>query len=220
MNRTVPTLAELAALPLLSSFDEPQLAALAPRFSIIRHPKHAIVASEGERLERFHLVLAGRVQFFWRDEGDRQVKLGIDGPGGHFADATLFGEPILMSVLALDDLRLASIPMQDLHALLLAHPQVGVTLLRDVVARLRRLVVRTKAFTMKDVYGRVRELLLVASEECDGTRVAVLSHAEIGHRVGATREMVGRVLRDLARGGYIEAGRGRITLLRPLPPRW
>ena len=47
-----------------------------------------------------------------------------------------------------------------------------------------------------------------------------LTHAEIGQRIGATREMVGRVLRDLARGGYIQAGRDRVTILRRPPPRW
>lgn len=217
---TTPTVAELAGVPLLASLSEQQLAALAPRFRVIHHPKHAVVVHEGECLESFQLVLAGRVQFFWRDADDRQVKLGIDGPGGHFADATLFGEPILMSIVALEDVRVAAIPMAELHALLIEHPQVGVALLRDVVARLRRLVGRTKAFTMKDVYGRVTELLLNAAEERDGQRVAALSHAEIGHRVGATREMVGRVLRELARGGYIEAGRGRIRILRPFPARW
>ena len=217
---TAPTAAELAAHPLLAPLGEACLAALAGRFAVVEHARDTIVAAEGDRLARFHLVLAGRVQFFWRDDDDRQVKLGIDGPGSHFADATLFGEPILMSVVALEDLRVAAIPMPDLHALLLEHPQVAVALLHDVVARLRRLVVRTKAFTMKDVYGRVRELLLAAAEDREGRRVVTLSHAEIGHRVGATREMVGRVLRDLARGGYIEAGRGRITLLRSLPVRW
>jgi hypothetical protein len=32
--------------------------------------------------------------------------------------------------------------------------------------------------------------------------------------------MVGRVLRDLARGGYIKADRGRMTILRKPPTRW
>jgi CRP/FNR family transcriptional regulator, cyclic AMP receptor protein len=47
-----------------------------------------------------------------------------------------------------------------------------------------------------------------------------LTHEDIGHRVGASREMVGRILRDLALGGYIKPGRGRITILRKPPPRW
>jgi hypothetical protein len=32
--------------------------------------------------------------------------------------------------------------------------------------------------------------------------------------------MVGRILRDLSRGGYVEMSRGRIAILRPLPKRW
>jgi hypothetical protein len=32
--------------------------------------------------------------------------------------------------------------------------------------------------------------------------------------------MVGRILRDLARGGYIAMSRGRIAILRTLPRRW
>jgi CRP/FNR family cyclic AMP-dependent transcriptional regulator len=65
------------------------------------------------------------------------------------------------------------------------------------------------------------KLLLASSAESDGKRVTEpLTHAEIGQRVGATREMVGRVLRDLARGGYIRTARGRVTLLRKLPSRW
>lgn len=207
-------------MPLLAALSVAQLEALLPRFSLLTYPKHAVVANESDRLDRFHLILSGSVQFFWRDDADRQVKLGIDGPGGHFADATLFGEPILMSVVALEDLRVAAIAMADLHAVLLQHPEVAVGLLRDVVARLRRLVSRTKAFTMKDVYGRVVELLLNTATDVDGQPIATLSHAEIGHRVGATREMVGRILRELSRGGYIYAGRRHITILRKLPARW
>jgi CRP/FNR family cyclic AMP-dependent transcriptional regulator len=55
----------------------------------------------------------------------------------------------------------------------------------------------------------------------DGSLVTErFTHAEIGQRVGATREMVGRVLRDLARGGYIRSDGGRITVLRKPPRRW
>jgi CRP/FNR family cyclic AMP-dependent transcriptional regulator len=74
---------------------------------------------------------------------------------------------------------------------------------------------------MEDVYARVVKLLLARAVETDGKLVTErLTHAEIGHQVGATREMVGRVLRDLARGDYIKADRGRMTLLRKLPKRW
>jgi CRP/FNR family cyclic AMP-dependent transcriptional regulator len=74
---------------------------------------------------------------------------------------------------------------------------------------------------MEDVYGRIAELLLASATESEGRLVTErLTQAEIGQRVGATREMVGRILRDLSRGGYIEIDRGRIAVLRMLPRRW
>ena len=218
---TAPTAGDLAALPLFASLSLNEIEAAARLFTVRSYPKDAIVATEGDHLDLFNIILSGKIQFFWRDESGYQVKLGIDGPGGHYADVTLGGEPILMSVIAIEDLRVASIPTTELRQLLLRHPQVGVGLLLDVVARLRRLVQRTKAFTMDDVYGRVVKLLLADVVETDGKLVTErLTHAEIGQRVGATREMVGRVLRDLTRGGYIQMAQGRVSILRKLPKRW
>ena len=215
-----PSVAELATLPVFASLSEAELRTAARLFTLRRFPRDAVVATAGERLEVFNFILSGSIQFFWRDEDDRLMKLGLEGPGGHFADVTLGGEPILMSIVAVEDLRVASIPMSELKALLLRHPGVSIGLLLDVVARLRRVLQTTRSLTMEDVYARVVKLLEARAVEVDGRRVVDVTHAEIGHRVGATREMVGRLLRDLTRGGYVKAARGRVTLLRKLPPRW
>lgn len=181
------TTTDLAAIPLFASLSKEELQATAQLFTVRSYPKDAIVATEGDRLDLFNLIMSGKVQFFWHDEAGYQVKLGIDGPGGHYADVTLDGEPILMSVIALEDLRVASIPMAALKQLLLRCPQVGSDLLMDVVARLRRLVERTKTFTMEDVYGRVVKLLLATAVQTDSKLATErLAHAEIGKRIGAT----------------------------------
>ncbi len=218
---TTPTAADLAAIPLFASLVPAELEAATQLFTVRCYPKDAIVATEGDHLDLFNIILSGRIQFFWRDEAGHQLKLGVDGPGSHFADVTLGGEPILMSVIALEDLRVASIPMTEFKQLLPRHPQLAVVLLMEVVARLRRALQATRTLTMEDVYARVVKLLLARAVETDGKLVTErLTHVEIGHRVGATREMVGRILRDLARGGYIKADRGRITILRKPPRRW
>lgn len=217
---TTPTAAELAAVPMFASLAPANLEEEAKRFVIRRYPEGATVANAGDRLDVFNVILSGRIQWFWRDDADHVLKRAAEGPGGHFADTTLGGEPILMSVTALEDLRVASIPIAELKALLLRHPQVAVGLMMDVVTRLRRLLEATRSFTMEDVYARVVKLLLASAVEDGGKRVVDLTHAEIGQRVGATREMVGRLLRDLARGGYIKSERGRITILRRPPQRW
>jgi CRP/FNR family cyclic AMP-dependent transcriptional regulator len=215
-----PSARELAAIPLLASLSAKELEAAAQLFTVRTYARNAIVATEGDRMEMFNIILSGNVQAFWRDEAGHQLKLGIDGPGDHFADVTLGGEPALVSFVAIADLRVAAIRMIDLKQLLRRHPQVTLVMLMDVVARLRRLVQRTKNLTMVDVYGRVVRVLLASSVEADGKRVSArLTHAEIGQQVGATREMVGRVLRELAQGGYIKSERGRITVLRKPPAR-
>jgi CRP/FNR family transcriptional regulator, cyclic AMP receptor protein len=216
-----PTAADLAAIPLLSSLAPNELREAAPLFAVRRYPKNAIVATEGDRLDLFNIVLSGKIQFFWRDEGGSELKLGVDGPGGHFVDATLGGEPVLISVIAVEDLRVASIPMKEFEQFLMRHPQVLWSLLMDVVARHRRLLKETKALGMEDVYGRVVWLLQARAVETSGKLVIEhMTHADIAQRVGATREMVGRVLRDLIRGGYIEADQGRLTILRQPPRHW
>ena len=218
---TTPSAKELSAIPLLSSLTRKEVEAAAQFFTVRSYAKHAIVSSEGDRIDSLHVILSGRVQAFWRDESGHQLKLGVDGPGDHFPDASLGGEPTLASHMAIEDLRLASIRITDLKQLLRRHPQMTLVLLLDIVARLRRILQRTKTLTMEDVYGRVVKLLLGSCVEVDGKLVSErLTHAEIGHRVGATREMVGRVLRDLARGGYIKAHRGGVTILRKPPARW
>jgi CRP/FNR family transcriptional regulator, cyclic AMP receptor protein len=217
---TAPTAAELATVPMLAALAPADLQEMATRFAIRRYPKGATVANAGDRLDEFNVILSGRIQWLWRDDAGRTLKLAAEGPGGHFADVTLGGEPILMSVTAIEDLRVAAIPMTELRPLLLRHPQLAVALLMDVVARLRRTLQATRSLSMEDVYARVVKLLVSRAVETDGKLVADLTHAEIGQRVGATREMVGRLLRDLARGRYLKSERGRITILRKLPNRW
>jgi CRP/FNR family transcriptional regulator, cyclic AMP receptor protein len=216
-----PSRTDLEAIPLLASLAPAELREAARLFTIRSYPKNAIVATEGDRADLFNIILSGRVQFFWHDEDGRELKLGIDGPGGHFVDATLGGEPVLMSVIAIESLRVASIPIAEFRQLLQRHPQMALTLLLEVVARFRRLLKQTRALTMEDVYGRVVWLLQARAVETHGKLVTEqMTHADIGQRVGATREMVGRVLRDLARGGYIKTDRGRMTILRKLPRHW
>ena len=218
---SAPTAADLAESTLLASLSPEELRAAAQLFTVRRFPKGAILVTEGDRLDAFSIVLSGRVKFFWRDEAGKQVDVAIVGPGEDFAAQSIGGEPMLTSVIALEDLRLASIPVAEFEQLLLRHPQLALTYVKRVVFLFRRTMMGRRSFSMEDVYGRVTELLLAAAVESDGALVTErLTHAEIGQRVGATREMVGRVLRDLARGGYIKADRGRFTVLRKPPRHW
>jgi CRP/FNR family cyclic AMP-dependent transcriptional regulator len=62
----------------------------------------------------------------------------------------------------------------------------------------------------------------LARPQADGTRLIAerLTHAEIATRVGCSREMVSRLMKDLERGAYVELGKDSMRLLRGLPMRW
>ena len=66
-----------------------------------------------------------------------------------------------------------------------------------------------------------RLLLDLASEE-DGRLViqGKLTKQEIANRVGASREMINRIVKDLSTGGSISVEDQRIVILKPLPAKW
>jgi hypothetical protein len=47
-----------------------------------------------------------------------------------------------------------------------------------------------------------------------------LTHQEIANRVGASREMVSRIMKDLCTGGYIQIRDHKIFIQEKLPPGW
>lgn len=216
-----PTAADLAQVPLLAVLTPAELHEAAGLFTVHRYPKGAILVSEGVRLEAFNFLLSGLAKFYWQDEEGRQLDITSVVPGEHFADATLGGEPALASLIALEDVRVASIPMKDFERLLLRHPKLAVAFIGRLVKRFRGRLEATRAFAMEDVYGRVTQFLLSRAVESEGRLLTEhLTQQEIARRVGATREMVGRVLRDLTRGGYLQVERGRIAIVRKPPRRW
>lgn len=65
-----------------------------------------------------------------------------------------------------------------------------------------------------DVYGRVARLLIEMSEDVGGEVVVVrkISKQDIAKMIGASREMVSRVMKDLGKQGLIEERTDGIVL--------
>ena len=47
-----------------------------------------------------------------------------------------------------------------------------------------------------------------------------LTQQEIADRVGASRDMIGKLMKDLVAGGYLAVEERTITILRKLPTGW
>jgi len=215
---TAATAAELERLPLFASLTRGEREAAASLFLARAYPQGAIVANEGDLVSHVAFVLSGRIRLFARDVDGHQVDVSFVAPGDPTLMSALVEKPLPISLMAAEPLVLLAVTKYDFESLLRRHPEFAVQFARHQAGIVRELIGNTKVLIMEDVYGRVAWWLAKRAQPVDGKLLTDrLTHEDIGRRVGATREMVGRVLRELAAGGYIASDGGRYTLLRKLP---
>lgn len=91
------------------------------------------------------------------------------------------------------------------------------SIMRGLVQRLRQADRKIESLALMDVYGRVARALLESSVEEEGGERLIrdkVSRQDIAKMVGASREMVSRVMKDLENRGFIELLPEGATLLR------
>ena len=95
-------------------------------------------------------------------------------------------------------------------------------MIHNLIHRCRILTGNAKDLALLDVYGRLSKLLMALAEERDGQLVVgeKLTKQAMGDRIGASREMVSRILKDLTAGGYVRMEKGRLHILRKPPAHW
>jgi len=212
----------LKAVPLFAELSEPEIATLAQAAIVRTFPKNTIVVTEGERSDSLYVILSGRVKVFVSDEDGRDLVLNVVGAGEYFGELALDEGPRSASVATLEPSKMAVIPNETLKAFLASHPGAALPLIRVLIGRTRRATEALKNLAMLDVYGRVAKLLLELAREVDGRLVVEerLTQQDIGERVGASREMVSRILKDLTAGGYIGSENGKFVVHRRPPRGW
>jgi CRP/FNR family cyclic AMP-dependent transcriptional regulator len=215
--------ADLASIPLFQGVPEAELRALAERTVTRSYPKQAIIINEGdEESDSLYLIVGGRVKVYLADEHGKELILAIKGPGQYFGEMVLDGEPRSASVMTLEPAQFACLSRADFRAFLLGHPEVALHLIQNLTRVARGLNRSVRNLAMLDVYGRVARTLLDLAVERDGKLVIPerLTQKDIAARVGASREMINRILRDLTTGGYVTVEEGRITINKAPPARW
>lgn len=197
------------------------LRTLAERGFVKTYPRHTILISEGDRSDALFIILDGKVKVFVGDAQGREVVLGVQGPGEYFGEMTLDAGPRSASVMTLEKCRLVIVPGDTLGRFVAEHPDFALHLIRTLIHRVRTLTDNVRSLALLDVYGRVARLLLELACERDGELVVAqrLTQLDIANRVGASREMVSRILKELVAGGYIRIERRVITINRRLPAR-
>ena len=185
-------------------------------------PTHAILINEGDSTDSLYIVLTGRVKAYASSEDGREVVLTEYGPGDYFGELSLDGARRSASVKAIEPCTCRVVQGSELQVFLSEYPEFAMHLTRKLIRMVRRLTDQVRSLALQDVYSRVVRLLHESSEAVGTERVMRrrLTQQDIADRVGSSREMVNRVMKELAAGGYVTQREGRIVLLRKPPTSW
>jgi CRP/FNR family cyclic AMP-dependent transcriptional regulator len=214
--------ANLKDIPMFEGLQEEDVSALGDKAAIRSSPKNAIVVNEGDRTDSLYVILSGKVKVYLGDESGKELILDIKGPGQYFGEMVLDAGPRSATVMTIEPSQFAVISGTDFKNFLLKHPKIALHVITNLIRLTRGLNENVKNLAMLDVYGRVARMLIDLAVEKDGQRVLPekFTQKEMANRVGASREMINRILRDLTIGGYIKVESGRITIHKTPPARW
>ena len=188
-----------------------------------RYRKGTLLIQEGDVGETLFIVLSGRVKAFSTDERDREIVYGVYGPGEYLGEMSLDGGPRSASVITLEATVCSVVTRKTLREHIAANPEFAFELLSRVIRRARLATQSARSMALLDVYGRMVRLLDgLAVIQPDGSRFITprITHADLASRVGCSREMISRLMKDLEQGGYMRSQQRMLILVKPLPTRW
>lgn len=202
--------------------DEAVLREIAARGGIRHYPANAILINEGDVADSMFIVLEGRLKVYSTNDEGKVVVITVHGAGETVGELSLDGGVRSASVITLEPTTCSVVSGANLREFVTAHPEFALHLIRKLIWRVRHATDQVKSLALDDVYERVTGLLLELSDMSGEQRVVRerLTQQDIAERVGASREMVSRVLKDLTLGGYLTAKSSRITILKRLPAHW
>ena len=180
----------------------------------IRDSSTTVMAS-GDPTDSLYIVLSGRLKVMMSDAEGKEVILSILTAGEFFGEMGLIDdEPRSASVVTIEPCELLSIAKRDFKKCMAENFEMTQAVMRGLVRRLREADRKIGSLALLDVYGRVARLLLDMAENVDGEKIVTkrLPKQDIAKMIGASREMVSRVMKDLQTSGYIEVRGGSIFL--------
>ncbi|HEX3700977.1 MAG TPA: Crp/Fnr family transcriptional regulator [Phenylobacterium sp.] len=206
-------LTALRASEVLGRLSAEGAAALARAGSALDLPAGRLLCQAGDPGDAVYVVLDGEIEVRTASRGGREVRFVALGKGALVGEmAVLDGGPRSADMAATRRSRLWRIPRAALLERLEAEPAAAVSLLVELVGRLRRTNAALEAQTTLDLGGRLARLLLA---EQNARGLVPLSQTELARRIGASREKVNRKLKEWSAEGQVDVTTAGIRVLAP-----
>jgi len=194
-------------VPLFSLLTTDQAQSIADSVVKRRFKRGELIVEQGTKSNALFILLNGRARVLTADSRGREVILAVLQTGDYVGEMSLIdNEPHSATVRAEVQTDMLVLNRPEFSRCLPESSSLAYGILRGLVARLRNADRQIESLALLDVYGRVARTLLDMSEEEKGLKIirGKVSRQDMAKVVGASREMVSRVMKDLEERGVIE----------------
>jgi len=215
-------IATLEKTSLFHELDDDVVMQVASQVQVREFPKHSIVVTQGDETDSLYIIMQGKVDVFLQNDKGKEIIINSLSECDSFGElAPLGGIPRQASIITTENCVLLVISRQLFMDTLLTKPAISMRIINRLISLIQDLTEEVSSLALEDVYNRVVRVLYKHAEEVGDKLVTEkLTQQDIALRVGATREMVHRILKELKTGGYISIEGKHITIEKKLPPGW
>src|SRR3954470_6352861 len=188
-------------VPLFALLTANQAEAVADAVAKRRFKRGEIIVEQGEKSNTLFIILTGRVRVVTTDSRGREVILATLQPGDYIGEMSLIDdEPHSATVRTEIQTDVLMLDRAAFSRCLPENSSMSYNIMRGLVQRLRHADRKIESLALMDVYGRVaRSLIEFAVDDGQGNLKIrdKISRQDLAKMVGASREMVSRVMKDL-----------------------
>jgi CRP-like cAMP-binding protein len=193
------------------------MAQLADAVTKRRVKRGELIVEQGKRSEALFIILAGRARVLLADRRGREVILDVLGPGDYIGEISLIdGKNHSATVEAELQCDMLVLGQTEFNHCLEQNHAMAQSVIKGLAYRLRKADEKIGSLALMDVYGRVAKALVEMSVSTGTNQLLIkelTSRQDLAKMVGASREMVSRVMRDFEEQGFIKtAADGSVTI--------
>jgi CRP/FNR family transcriptional regulator, cyclic AMP receptor protein len=204
-------------VPLFSMLTSEQAQGIADGVVKRRFRRGEIVVEHGQKSNALYILLTGRARVLTADSRGREVILAVLESGDYVGEMSLIdNEPHSATVRAEVQTDMLVLGRAEFARCLPENSSLSYAIMRGLVQRLRNADRQIESLALLDVYGRVARSLLDMSEDDNGVKIirGKVSRQDLAKVVGASREMVSRVMKDLEERGIVETQDNGSVIIR------
>ena len=218
MSTMLSNLDLLRRVPLFSLLTVAQAEVISGAVIKRRFKRGEALVEQGQKSNALFILLTGRARVVTSDSRGREVILATLAQGDYLGEMSIIdNEPHSATVRAEVQTDVLMLGRAEFARCLTENASMSLVVMRGLVKRLRHADRKIESLALLDVYGRVAHALLdfaVADAQGQLLIKEKISRQDLAKMVGASREMVSRVMKDLEERGFIEALPSGATLLK------